>query len=331
MIKKILCRLIARYHESKIYWHPRLLYRNKNTIPIQKPVFFLGVQGGGLTIMSRVVRLLPEIVYLSGSSRFWAGKDELHNSSKFKFMPDALTLRSPGYYNLLGHEENHPDFGFERAFLYATNEFINAYRLTEKDWTPELETALKNAIRTCICVYANNINDAQFLDMSQSYILKIPFLRKCFPDARFIIVTRDPYAVCWKQAQVSFIFKKDPQRAVQFSAEHWFNSYFHAIKDTENSDNALFLCFEDFMQNPIEISKKIFCFLDKSHVDVEKLIMQHKKTPLGSEDPEKWFPINMKVNKRHHDAIPVWAKDIITNICHPLIEKFHYVMSDKKP
>ncbi|MCX7121781.1 MAG: sulfotransferase [Gammaproteobacteria bacterium] len=324
LIYKIVSRMIAKYHESKIYWHPRLLYRNKNKIPIRRPIFFLGVQGGGLTIMSRVIRLLPEIVYISGNNRFWAGEDEMHNKVRFKHLPDALTLRSPGYYNLLGHEKNHPDFGYERAFLYASNEFLNEYRLTESDWTPALDNALRKAIQTCLCVYANNTTTAEFLDMSQTYALKIPFLKRCFPDARFIIVTRDPYAVCWKQAQVSPIFFQDQIRAVQFAAEHWFNSYSYAVQDTKNTGSALLLRFEDFMQDPIGISEKMLCFLDKSSTDVKKLTSQYKVPPLGSSDREKWFPINARVNNRHHNTMPGWAKDIITQQCGELIELFEY-------
>lgn len=315
MIKKISAKLIAIFHETKIYWHPRLIYRRQKKIPIQQPVFMLGVQGGGLTIISRVIRLLPDTVYISGNHQFWAGEDEIHNKKRFKWLPDALTLRSPGYYNLLGHEKNHPEFGYERAFLYATQEFIDEYRLTEKDWTPELEFALKKSIRRCLCVYAKNLSTAQFHDMSQTYALKIPFLMRCFPDVRLIIVTRDPFAVCWKQAQVSPIFQKNPERAVGLAAEHWLNSYETAITDAKNGAHVLQLRFEDFMQDPIAVLKKIFIFLDKSKVDVENLIAQHKAPPLGSCEPEKWFPINGGVNKRHHHEMPIWARNVISEKC----------------
>lgn len=319
--------MIKKYHETKIYWHPRRFYRNKNDIFIKNPIFFLGIQGGGLTLISRAIRLLPEIVYIAGNHRFWGGRDELHNNKRFKHLPDALTLRSPGYYNLLGHEKNHPDFGYERAFLYASNDFINEYRLTAADWTPELDYVLKDAIKTCLRTYADNIKAAQFLDMSQSYILKIPFLKRCFPNARFIIVTRDPFAVCWKQAQVSLIFQKDPKRAVRLAAEHWHNSYCYALKDTKNDVNTLWLCFEDFMQDPLNVLEKIFCFLNKSNIDVAKLIAQHQSPPLGSEDPEKWFPINSDVNRRHHKALPDWARNIIATECGVLLDEFGYFSS----
>ena len=263
-------------------------------------------------------------IYISGNNKFWAGQDEMHNSARFKYLPDALTLRSPGYYNLLGHEKKHPDFGYERAFLYASSEFLNEYRLVASDWTPELECALKNAIRTCICVYAKNIEDAQFIDMSQSYILKIPFLKKCFPDMRLIIVTRDPYAVCWKQAQVSLIFKKDPKRAVQLASEHWCASYAIAQKDTQNMAHVLWLRFEDFMQNPLAVAEKMLCFLEKSHIDVNALIARHKAPPPGSCGREKWFPINLNVNQHHYKTTPDWAKTIITEQCASLIDILNY-------
>lgn len=324
LLKKTIERLITHYQEKKIYWHPRLLYRSMHNINIKKPIFMLGVQGGGLTVMSRVIRLLPHMVYISGNNQFWAGADELHNNPRFKHLPDQLMLRSPGYYNLLGHEKNHPDFGYERAFLYASSEFINEYRMTENDWTPELDHALKQAIRTCLCVYASDPAQAQFIDMSQSYSVKIPFLNRCFSDARYIIVTRNPYAVCWKQAQKSAVFNKDPQRAVQLAAEHWNNSYSYALNDTKDADNTLTVRFEDFMQDPISVSEKIFSFLDQSHVDVKNLIAQHKAAPLGSSEPDKWFPINHSVNQNHFKTMPDWAREIIGKECGELVQRFGY-------
>lgn len=324
LTKKIIDRLIMHYHETKIFWHPRLIYRSERDISITKPIFFLGVQGGGMTIMSRIVRLLPHIIYISGNHRFWTGADELHNKPRFKHLPDQLVLRSPGYCNLLGHEKNHPDFGFERAFLYASNEFLSEYRLTEFDWTPELDRALKQIIRRCLCVYASNHKQAQFIDMSQTYCLKVPFLKRCFPDALFIIVSRNPFAVCWKQAQISPIFHKEPQRAVQFAAEHWNNSYAYALNDTDNMDQVLQLRFEDFLQDPITISKKMLCFLGQPQADVKKLIEQHKTIPLGSCEPEKWFPIKHNVNKNHFATIPDWAREIIDRQCSALVQRFGY-------
>ena len=329
--KNPLGRVVAKYHTTKIYWHPRRLYRKKNALAIKEPIFLLGVQGGGLTLISRVIRLLPNIVYISGNNKFWAGPDELHNDRRFKYFPDQLALRSPGYFNLLGHEKQHPDFGTERAFLYATDEFLNEYRLDESDWTPELEYSLKDAIRQCLCVYAKDIHRAQFHDMSQSYTLKIPFLKRCFPDAKFIIASRDPYAACWKQAQNSPIFHKDRYRAVRLAAEHWFNTYKYALQDTKNCHDTLLLRFEDFLLDWIAVSKKIYRFLDGPNIDAKDLFNRYKSVPIGSSAPKKWLPINFDVNKNHHEKIPEWACDIITQKCHELITLFQYELPDNHP
>jgi len=321
--KRVLDRIIAAYHTSKIYWHPRRFYRHNSNIKIQKPIFLLGTQGGGLTLISRFIRLLPNMVYISGNARYWAGPDELHNNRRFKHLPNQFTLRSPGYNNMLGNETHHPEFKHERAFLYATDEMIDQYRLTDTDWTPELDAQLKKSIQTCLRTYADDLSSARFQDMSQTFSLKIPFLRRCFPDAQFIIISRNPYAVCWKEVQTSLAFLQNPMRATQLAANHWYNTFSYALSDTKNCSNTLFLRFEDFIQSPQDQLAKIYTFLNEP-TDVSKLLEEHPYLPKGSISNKKWLPVNSTVNDKYLKAIPQYAKDIITREGKELIDQLGY-------
>lgn len=47
--------------------------------PIQRPIFLLGSQSGGLTLLARILRRHASLVYCTGNSRYWAGSDEMQN------------------------------------------------------------------------------------------------------------------------------------------------------------------------------------------------------------------------------------------------------------
>lgn len=99
-------------------------------------------------------------------------------------LSDDFALRSPRYQSptfktyLTGDEEDHPVFGLERDWVYACEHFLDRYRKTEDDWTPEKETRLRRAIKESIRAYAGDMESARFLDMSQFFSLKVPLIRE---------------------------------------------------------------------------------------------------------------------------------------------------------
>ena len=63
---------------NQIYWDlkpvislRKISYKLKD-INVNKPIFILGTQGGGLTLISRILHRHPDTVYCSGNSKFWA-------------------------------------------------------------------------------------------------------------------------------------------------------------------------------------------------------------------------------------------------------------------
>ena len=78
------------FWELKPIWSINKFFINKKKIKIQKPIFFIGVQGAGLTIISRIIKRHPDIVYLSGNNDFWLGSDEMDGSF---FVSDVLRVQ----------------------------------------------------------------------------------------------------------------------------------------------------------------------------------------------------------------------------------------------
>ena len=44
---------------------------------LNSPVFLLGTQGGGLTLVSRMLRRNREVVSVTGNNGYWSGADEM--------------------------------------------------------------------------------------------------------------------------------------------------------------------------------------------------------------------------------------------------------------
>jgi hypothetical protein len=331
VVDKLEYRLIHNARQSRPIWSPRQLYIPLEGVKIKDPVFFLGVQGGGLTIVSRCVRRSGGFVTIGGSSEFWTGFDEM---DKYPYgrnlLPGDFTIHSPGYDNMDGDEKDHPIFGVERHWVYACNELVNEYIKTEKDYSPKKEKRLKNFIRRSIRAYSNTGRKARFLDMSQTFSLKVPLLRKIFPEASFVVVARNPYAVC-KRASPNYPNRKyrfwneklSKDEVLKVSSEHWKNTYLRALKDTENMDGRMIVKIEDFVNSPEKEIKKI-CNACNVQLNNKMIPSENHNIPVGSRAPQKWYPVRKKVNKKYIDNLEESEAKIIEHKLGDLASKLGY-------
>ena len=54
-------------------------YREPPAYRIDRPVFLIGTQGGGLTLLSRMLRRHRDVISVAGNCRYWTSADELQN------------------------------------------------------------------------------------------------------------------------------------------------------------------------------------------------------------------------------------------------------------
>jgi hypothetical protein len=253
-----------------------------------------------------MLRRSGEFVTIGGGPSFWTGNDEM---DKFQvhshLLPDDFALRSPGYHNMTGEEEDHPVFGYERSWVYASDELLSQYRKTEGDHTEELEQKFRNYIRRSIRAHSADGRSARFLDMSQSYTLKIPLLRKIFPSAQFVLLIRNPYVMCWREATRRpdwkyRLWNKRPslEEGLRFAAQHWANSYSIALTDLEKLDSGLVVHFEEALKNPKRTIKDIADHVDVPYTD-DMIPRSHHRMPLGVKERNKWYPIRQDVNEKY--------------------------------
>ena len=92
-----------RYRQHRWRWS-REFRSDDESVEIDRPIFLLGTQGGGLTIISRILRRLPEVISVTGNHRYWAGDDETQNVLTSALPPELSwrDFQAPGY-NTAGH------------------------------------------------------------------------------------------------------------------------------------------------------------------------------------------------------------------------------------
>jgi len=297
---------VNAYWEYKPLWTVRRFTMSLKDVSIDRPIFLLGVQGGGLTLLARMIHRHERVVTIGGGRTYWVGNNEM-DKQYIGELPEDFTLRSPRFRSpsfkthMTGDELDHPTFGKTRCWVYACEHMVGQYRKTEADWTPDKETKVQRAMKESIRAYASDPDEARFLDMSQTFALKIPLLRKIFPDARFIIQTRDPYAVCLKEARdrsYSWRTQVDLSTKLRIFAEHWTNTYRYATRDLQDVGPATFIRYEDLISKPKKTLRQV---LDVAELDYDDdlLPQPHHTLPPGSSEQHKWYPIRTGVNEKY--------------------------------
>lgn len=334
-------RLNSAYYHYRTHrwrWHPA--FRRDSPEPaIDRPIFLLGTQGGGLTLMSRILRRIPCVVSATGDARYWAGYDEMQNVLH-DHLPRELRLnplQPPG--RLAPARE---------TWLYAADRSFADYHRGAADATPELGEVLRSAIRGLIRMNApRDLDGPRFLDKSQSFSVRIGMVGALLRDTRpkFVLVTRDPFPLAWRAVR-KFRPVRDPENAPQLqvgdeekvalSAQHWRNTMATALEESAGLDLSWWR-FEDFLAEPERVIREI-CDFTELPFSPDILPGPDDPIPPGSMwdayDRSKWYPIRPAVNQDHLEGMPSWAIETVVRTCGPLLERFGYAaprMAGTKP
>jgi len=304
--------------------HPLSYFSAFKNVQIKGPIFLLGNQGDGLTLLSRILRRHSFVISATGNSQYWAGADEMANVYE-PILPSELSgirFKAP----------KHHKFTPPRSWSYACDELIDKYRKTEKDANKYLEQKLKKIIGFVLYRYGKYISSPRFVDKSQVYTVKMSLINELLKDCNpyFIFVTRNPYASCYRAA----IGKAgDMKRYAKFMSlderikiciEHWINSIKCIEEDKSKVKNFIHIRFEDFLKFPKEILKKICDFVKLEYSD-DMLPQSYHRLPFGVRfKNEKWYPIRSDVNKRYLDEIYSKYIDMIYERCGKYAELYGY-------
>ncbi len=292
---------------------------------IDRPIFFTGFQGGGLTLVSRMIRRRKGVVSVTGGHKYWAGADEMQNV----FGP-YLNKRLSG---IKHHVPYHNDFPSLRGWMYACNSLIGRYRLSNDEYYEEDEYKLKKIISWCVGHYGSD-EENRFVDKSQVYTVKSSYIGNLLSKYNpiFVCVLRNPYAICYRAPFKSISLRRLNSSysfydKIKIASEHWKNSVESSLNDSLDYDIKFFK-LEDILKKPHEELKKMCKFIDIPFCS--KMIPSSRNSiPFGSMRRERWFPLRKSINHKYLSKIDSKSIKIIDSKVGHLSDKFNYSVETK--
>lgn len=308
--KSYLNKLYYIYRRNNWMLNFTRYFRSYNSISIEKPIFLLGTQGGGLTLIARMLSKNNLVITVTGNSDYWAGADEMQNVYS-PILPNTLT----GIDNI--------------GWRYASNKFIGNHRLDENDVSEADKKKFQKIIRWTVHQYKKKKEQNRFLDKSQLFTVKIRYINALCEDLnpKFLLISRNPYAMCLRalkhDAYKEIIRRSGRKKALATAAEHWNNSFKYALIDKERVTDFFHVKFEEILAHPEENLKKICSFCDLCY-DSNMLPKESDRIPFGSSRLNRWYPIRKDVNKKYLKNILKEEVNIINRICGKTASKLGY-------
>ncbi len=328
-IEKTLNYIYYAYKRNNYLFDITRFFRNYRNIKIENPIFLLGLEGGGLTFISRVIRRHPDVVSVSGNSTYWSGADEMQIVYQ-PILPDEFSMITKNI--PINNYVNDSTLLIKSSvgWLYASNELINYYRKDKTDYSEELKEKFLKIIRWTISRNYKGNNTPVFIDKSQTYTLKMELLNEILKDynPKFILITRNPYISCFRAPEKGGGLKTLKNRfsnleMIKIASEHWSNSISEAFKSSFKVNNFQFWQFENILQEPEKSFRSIFNFCDLEF-NKSYLPQENDKIPFGSRFMDRWYPINPEINDKYFKALKKEEINIVNENCGHLIEKCGY-------
>jgi hypothetical protein len=205
--------------------------------------------------------------------------------------------------------KRHPRYGYQRSWLYAIDEFLPRYRRTADDVDPETTRAFRTVLRKIILAYAHDPRECRLLDQSQLFTIQVPYIARMLEDCdpHFVLVARDPYATCARAVEKEYTaarggsIEHDRAARVACAVEHWCNSHRLVL---EAADDVPFLVvrYEEFLDDPASVVRDLCSFAGLEFLPHLVPAAGHR-APLGSVEPEKWYPLRRGENARYLERL----------------------------
>lgn len=315
-LQRLVHGVAYRIHRYEWRLDPRSRLVNLDEVCVDRPLFLLGTQGGGLTLISRVLRRHSDVVSATGDASYWTGSAEMQNVLA-KGLPDDLRLRG------------HPALkrrGWQDSWTYATDELIPNFRRTASDADGRLRETFLRRLRELLVVHGGARSSHRFVDKSQCYTVKVGFLRRLLEgcDPRFLLVTRNPFALC-RRAVEKVLDGMDLSRSerLDLAVQHWDNSMRCALADGEELGGFTVVRFEDFLAEP-EQTLAVIDEVAEIGLEPELLPGPGDRMPLGTPPDNKWYPLRPEVNRKYLDELPPEVVEAVEERCGDLAERFGY-------
>ena len=304
---------------------PRHYLASLEKVRIHGPVFLLGNQGDGLTLISRMLRRHPKVVSITGDSSYWSGADEMQKVMMCQ-LPPSLRLGGRWFCK----DVHHPLFTPPRSWSYASNDLISYYRKTADDYNEKDARLLRRIIQDSIYRFGRG-ESKRFVDKSQVFSVKMSFVDALLKDTspHFVLVTRNPYATIYRAAMGKagdmrrYAKYMSLDERVEVCLQHWLNTMKSVMEDKDKVSNFTWIRFEDMLRNPKETLLNLTRFLGLTFIE-DMIPAPHHRIPLGSKYRDRWYPLRPDVNERYLKEIPEKYLRQIEERCGAIAAEFGY-------
>ncbi len=307
------------YKRNNWMLDPRFFFNKFEEYKIDRPIFLLGNQGGGLTLLSRMIRRHENIVNCSGNKNYWTGADELHGvfGPALPFNLTGIAYKVP----------SHPIFRSPRGWSYAVDDSIDIYRKTEENFNVEEKRKLEHIIKYSMYRFGNK--NSRFIDKSQVNTVRMSYLYSLLKEynPKFILLTRNPYAEVFRAAKGMTAYQEISSREekLKYAAQHWKNSANAVLEDKKNNPDIdiLIMKFEDLLSEPEKNLRKVCAHIELEYSD-DMLPKAEHTIPFGTRIRSRWYPLVPDINKKYIGKISNKDINIIQSICGDMAEKLGY-------
>jgi Sulfotransferase family len=306
-------------------YSPKRRARSVSRLPVDRPIFVLGLQGAGTTLVARCLLRHRDVVSMSGNSDYWVATDELG------FVRNRMAVLPPALWSSSHRTDlDHPLFGTEHHSVWATDALLQHYRRSAADATAADADRYKRVLREHLAVYARNPSRARFLDKTHTNTVRIPYLDALLAgcNAFYVLVLRNPYTVCTRALRrkpPAWREPLSPADQLRLVAEHWANAYGLALADGVETGRLAAVRFEDFLRDPSAIVRAL-CNAVELEFDATLVPRAEDRLPFATLPTDsKWYPLRPDVAR---NEVTDEQADLIAARCGELAARLGYGRRD---
>jgi len=292
---------------------------------VERPIFLLGNQGDGITLISRFLRRHPRVVSVTGNSDYWTGADEMQRAMEWR-LPRRISLSG----QLFNSDPPHPRLSVPRSWSYGCDDLFKAYHSTEKDANETDRRRFRKAIGECVHRFGKG-KPVRFLDKSQVFTLKTRYIQELLSDCdpHFALITRNPYISCFRAASgkagdmarySSFLSFEE---RFDLCIQHWANCMETVLEDAKHLRHFRHWRYEDFLAEPETHTRALCEFVGLDFRD-DLLPAPEHRIPFGTKFGDRWYPLRPDNNDAYLEKITRTQLLRVRERCGELAEHFGY-------
>lgn len=266
----------------------------------QNPVFISGLARSGTTMLMRYLHETAEFRSLTYQDMPFVLMPNLWK--KLSMRKEAGELKERAHKDGILVSLESPE-AFEEVFwrVFTGDKYIFTDRLKVLKTNTEVLNKFRDFVGNAL-LSSDKPSELRYLSKNNNNILRLAYLKKCFPEARIVIPFRDPLqhalSLLNQHTHFSGIQQKDkfsldymswlghfefglnqkpfdlhndetframentPKSELDFWLLSWKNYYGFALENTE--DSILFFCYEEFCKSPSNVLQQLFPLLGVS-------------------------------------------------------------------